>query len=87
MMANCDSEATELSEEQQLKEQLEKICLDYQQLIKNSNNMAPKDTNTKKIDPNAENDIDDDDLEGKLSSNTLLNNSELKKKINSYFHG
>lgn len=87
MMANCDSEATELSEEQQLKEQLEKICLDYQQLIKNSNNMAPKDTNTKKIDPNAENDIDDDDLEGKLSSNTLLNNSELKKKINSYFRG
>lgn len=87
MMANCDSEATELSEEQQLKEQLEKICLDYQQLIKSSNNMAPKDTNTKKIDPNAENDIDDDDLEGKLFSNTLLNNSQLKEKINSYFHG
>lgn len=61
-MAERDSEQT--SEELSLQEKLEKICLDYYRLVENSQEMAPKDTNTKKVDLNAENDIDDDDLEG-----------------------
>lgn len=61
-MAERDSEQT--SEERSLQEKLEKICLDYYRLVENSQEMAPKDTNTKKVDLNAENDIDDDDLEG-----------------------
>ncbi|XP_031628881.1 UPF0184 protein CG14818 [Contarinia nasturtii] len=54
----------EINQEQELKDQLEKICLDYQSLVNNSREMAPKGTNTKKTpDANAENSIDDDDLE------------------------
>lgn len=56
-------ESQELSEEQELKEQLESICLDYQTLVKNSQEMAPKGTNSRKSDPN-ENNIEDDDFEG-----------------------
>lgn len=63
----------EINQEQQLKDQLEKICLDYQSLVDKSREMAPKGTNTKKTsDPNAENSIDDEDLEGKSLSISLL---------------
>lgn len=51
-------------EQQQLNEQLENICLDYQLLVKKGREMAPKGTQSKKSDPNTENVIDDDDLEG-----------------------
>lgn len=57
-------DSQELSEEAQLKDQLERICLDYQTLVNNSREMAPKGTNSKKTDPNAENNIEDDDFEG-----------------------
>lgn len=65
MMAEQSENSQEISEEQQLKEQLESICLDYQLLVNKNREMAPKGTHSKKTpDPNMENDIDDDDLEG-----------------------
>lgn len=64
-------ENQELSEEQELKEQLERICLDYQTLVKNSQEMAPKGTNSRRTDPNAENNIEDDDFEGTFVWNIL----------------
>lgn len=59
-------ECQELSEEQQLKDQLELICLDYQSLVNKSSEMAPKGTNSRKSDPTAENNVEDDDFEGKF---------------------
>lgn len=64
MMAEQSDNCQEISEEEQLKEQLESICLDYQLLINKSREMAPKGTQSKKSDPNTENSIDDEDLEG-----------------------
>lgn len=52
------------SEELQLRNELEKISLDYQELLNKSSEMAPKDVNTKKNDPNGENDLNDDEFEG-----------------------
>lgn len=57
----------ELSEEQ-LNEQLKQVCLEYQTLVKKSSEMAPKGTSSKKLDPTAENAIDDEDLEGGFTS-------------------
>lgn len=62
MMADESDE--NISEEQQLKEQLEQICLDYQTLVNNSREMAPKGTQSNKADPTTENHIEDDDFEG-----------------------
>lgn len=62
MAEHVDSQ--ELSEEQQLKEQLELVCLDYQTLVNKSIEMAPKGTNSRKSDPTAENNVEDDDFEG-----------------------
>lgn len=50
--------------EPELRNELEKISLDYQELLKKSSDMAPKDANTKKNDPNAESDLNDDEFEG-----------------------
>lgn len=61
-MAERDTEQS--TEEQRLKDQLDQISLEYQRLVEKSQEMAPKDTNTKKVDPNAENTVDDDDFEG-----------------------
>lgn len=59
----------DLSEEQQLKIQLEskleELCDDYQKLFESST-MAPKGTGSKKTDVNAEQ-INDDDFEGSFS--------------------
>lgn len=49
------------SSEEQLKEQLEQICIDYKQLIDKSKNMPPKDS--KNVDPKADANIDED-IEG-----------------------
>lgn len=62
MMADKSDE--NLSEEQQLKEQLELIYVDYQTLVNNSREMAPKGTNSNKADPTTETNIEDDDFEG-----------------------
>lgn len=62
-MEEHDSECA--SEELQLKKELEKICLDYKELVEKSSEMAPKDANTKKIDP-SEADMNDDEFEGLL---------------------
>ncbi|XP_055300731.1 UPF0184 protein CG14818 [Sitodiplosis mosellana] len=62
-MAEQSDKSQEISEEQQLNEQLENICLEYQLLVNKSQEMAPKGTQSKKSDPNTENQIDDDDLE------------------------
>lgn len=58
------SENQDISEEKQLQDQLERICLDYQLLVNKGQEMAPKGTNSRKTDPNTENNVDDDDLEG-----------------------
>lgn len=58
------TENQEISEEKQLQDQLEKINLDYQLLVNKSREMAPKGTNSTKSDPNADNNVNDDDLEG-----------------------
>lgn len=63
-MAEQSDNCQEISEEQQLKEQLESICLDYQLLVNKNREMAPKGTQSTKSDPNTENNIDDEDLEG-----------------------
>ena len=67
-MAEQSENSQEISGEQQLKEELEekleRICLDYQLLVAQSGEMAPKGTQSKKSDPNTENQIDDDDFEG-----------------------
>lgn len=52
------------SSEEQLKEQLEQICIDYKQLTDKSKNMPPKDS--KNVDPNAE--AVDEDIEGMLDT-------------------
>lgn len=52
------------SEELQLRNELEKISLDYQDLLKKGSEMAPKDANTKKNDPSGERDLNDDEFEG-----------------------
>lgn len=52
------------SEELQLRNELEKISLDYQQLLTKSTEMAPKDANTRKNDPSGESDLNDDEFEG-----------------------
>lgn len=52
------------SEENQLRNELEKICLDYKELVKKSAEMAPKDANTKKTGPNGECEVNDDEFEG-----------------------
>lgn len=52
------------SEELQLRNELEKISLDYQELLNKSSEMAPKDVNSKKNDPNGENELNDDEFEG-----------------------
>lgn len=48
----------EQATEEQLREQLEKVCFDYQNLIDKSKDMAPKET--KNVDPNAETALDED---------------------------
>lgn len=71
MAEHVDTE--ELSEEQELQSQLEKICIEYQTLVKTSQNMAPKGTAAKRTDPTGENNVDDDfegmfQLENPISS-------------------
>lgn len=63
----ADSEST-TEEEQQLQRQIEGIYLDYQKALENSQAMAPKEINTKKVgSENNEGEIDDDDLDGSYS--------------------
>lgn len=63
-MADSDNNA---SEEHQLKQELEQICTEYQELVLKSQDMAPKDANTKKIDPSGESNVNDDEFEGLFS--------------------
>lgn len=56
MMATNDQSA-----EQQLKDQLEQVCLDYQKLISTSREMPS--TDNRDVNPNAEADIEED-IEG-----------------------
>lgn len=64
-MADRDSEPEHTTEEQKLQKQIESIYLDYQKVV-NTETMAPKDANTRKIETNNSDDgIEDDDLEGK----------------------
>lgn len=60
-MAELDNSS---SEELQLRNELEKISLDYQELLKKGTEMSPKDANTRKNDPNGESDLNDDEFEG-----------------------
>lgn len=58
----ADRETNSQSEENQIKHLIEALdSIDPDQL---NHDMAPKDVHTKKIDPNAQNGIDDEDLEG-----------------------
>lgn len=63
MMAEHEN-TNELSEEQKLQLQLEEVCSEYQKLVTDSEEMAPKGTGAKRTDPTGENNVDDDDLEG-----------------------
>lgn len=66
----ADSQST-TEEEQQLQKQLENICLEYQNVLKSGQSMAPKDINTRKVGTSGNGDeVDDDDLGGLLK--TLL---------------
>lgn len=60
-MAELDNSS---SEELQLRNELEKISLDHQELLKKGTEMSPKDANTRKNDPNGESDLNDDEFEG-----------------------
>lgn len=65
MMAEHEN-TPELSEEQKLQLQLEEICSEYQKLVTESKDMAPKGAAAKRTDPTGENNVDDDDFEGIL---------------------
>lgn len=58
----ADRENNSQSEEHQVKNLIEALnSINSDQL---NHDMAPKDVHTKKVDPNGQNDIDDEDLEG-----------------------
>lgn len=67
----------ELSEEQKLQLQLQQVSLDYQNLVNQSREMAPKGTGSKKINLTAGNSIDDDDLEGMFNIKPFTPNEKL----------
>lgn len=79
----ADSEST-TEEEQQLQKQLQNICLEYQNALKSSQSMAPKDINTRKVGASSnEDEVDDDDLGGKLkTSHHSLNDKSLGQRNN-----
>lgn len=83
MMAE-HGDSVELSDEQNLQSHLQQICLDYQNLLKKSTEMAPKGTGSKKSDPTTENHIEDDDFEGNVSSNHFFSKS--KQFFRVHFH-